>query len=98
MVYLDKHNVNGTFIIPSLLKTALKINKQNNIIDSNPLPLSHRIHDELYAKHPEISLHYATVNPLNELSLRNLKEGGYEEVEIILAIKTKNGKRMMYDR
>jgi hypothetical protein len=89
MVYIDNSNVNGTFIVPALLKAALK---KAGPLENKKVGLSAAIHMELYKKHPDIELHYATVNPKNVLSLSNLIEYGYEEIEIILAIKTKNGK------
>lgn len=89
MVYIDKQDINGTFVVPKFLKQALKVCKKVERI--NEKPLSAMIHTELFRKHPEITLHYATVNPNNKHSLNSLLENGYEIVEIVLAMKTKGG-------
>lgn len=89
MVYIDKHDVNGTFVVPKFLKQALKVYKKIERVDEKPI--SAMIHIELFKRHPEITLHYATVNPNNKQSLSSLLENGYEIVELVLAIKTKEG-------
>jgi hypothetical protein len=91
VIYIDQNNVNGTVIIPSKLKKALK--KYNNQdLEINYTPISALIHIKLFSLHPEIKVHYASVNPMNTLSVRALLENGYEHIESIFAIQTQNGK------
>ena len=91
-IYIDKLDVNGTVVLPSELKKALKRYRgQEKEIDNVP-QISLLIHMKLYALHPEIETHYASVNPNNTLSMNALLDNGYEHIESILAMKTKNGK------
>lgn len=90
MVYIDKDNINGTFIVPKFLKQAIKLHSIDKSEENKSL--SAMIHIELFKKHPEVTLHYATVNPNNKHSLNSLLDNGYEITEIILAIQTKDGK------
>ncbi len=90
-VFIDKNDVNGTFIIPSLLRKVFKKYK-GCTMNIEGMPLSSYIHKQLFALHPEIEIHYASVNPKNKLSLNNLIDNGYEFIECILAMKTINGK------
>jgi uncharacterized protein YneF (UPF0154 family) len=92
MIYIDIFNVNGTFIIPTLLKKVLK---ENGPINNKKMSLSQATHTELFKKHPEVEVHFATVNPKNLLSISNLLEFGYENIEMVLAIKTKNGIKLI---
>lgn len=90
-VYIDKQDINGTFILPSELKKALKTYNGQEL-EIQHTPISALIHIKLFALHPEIEIHYASVNPINTLSMNALLDNGYEHIESILAIKTKNGK------
>jgi hypothetical protein len=90
MIYIDINNYNGTFLLPNLLKKAFKILKQNNISFNKKL-ITPQIHLQLFKKHKDVNFHYASVNPKNKLSLDRLIENGYEPIEIILSIPTKNG-------
>ena len=91
MIAIDRENVNSTFIMPNLLKKALKIYKnEEKEIDHTSLALL--MHKRLFEKHPEVNIHFARVNPKNIQSLRSLLKHGYEEIEVILAMKTKKGK------
>lgn len=90
-VYIDKQDINGTIIIPSELKKALKRYKGEEL-EIHHTQISALIHIRLYELHPEIEIHYASVNPNNTLSMNALLENGYEHIESILAIKTKDGK------
>jgi hypothetical protein len=91
LIYLNKNNENSTFILPNLLKIALKKYK-NQKKETDNVPLSTLVHKIFFEKLPDIETHYARVNPENKLSLTGLIDNGYEIVELILAIKTKNGK------
>ena len=93
-VFIDKNDINGTFIVPELLKNAFKKYKGQklNIQDK---PLSAYVHIALFKLHPEIKIHYASVNPKNKLSIKSLTDNGYELIECILAIKTVDGKVSM---
>jgi hypothetical protein len=87
MIYIDVNNINGTFLLPDLLKKAIKNVDMSDIKDT----LTAKIHSALFKDNPEVELHYATVNPNNTLSLKALLENGYEIVEHTLVFKTKNG-------
>jgi len=87
MIYIDINNVNGTFLLPHLLKKAIQNVDIRDVKDT----LTARIHSALFKDNPEVELHYATVNPNNTASLSALLENGYEMVEYTLAFKTKNG-------
>lgn len=91
LIYLNKNDVNSTFILPNLLKKALKKYK-NQKKETDFMPLGALIHKKFFENLPEIKTHYARVNPENKLSLRTLIDNGYEIVEYVLAIKTENGK------
>lgn len=91
MISIDNDNVNSTFVMPNLLKNALKHYK-NEDLEIRHKPIALLMHTRLYEKHPEVTIHFARVNPKNEHSLKSLIRHGYEEIEIILALKTKNGK------
>jgi hypothetical protein len=93
-IYIDKNDVNGTFIIPELLKRVLKKHK-NQKLNIQDKSLSAYVHIALFKLHPEIKVHYASVNPNNKLSLKSLIDNGYELIESILAIKTEDGKVVM---
>jgi hypothetical protein len=90
VVFIDNNDVNGTFVIPEFLKKAFKTYKGQklNIQDKT---LSAYIHIELFKLHPEIKVHFASVNPNNTMSVNALIENGYEHIESILAIRTENG-------
>lgn len=90
-IFIDNKDINGTFILPHLLKKALKEYKDQKM-NIDEMPLSSYIHKQLFKLHPEIKVHYASVNPNNKLSFNNLMENGYEFIECILAMKTENGK------
>jgi hypothetical protein len=90
-IYIDKNDVNGTFILPNLLKKAL-VKYKTQKLNIGDKPLSAHIHIKLFELHPEIKTHYASVNPENKASLNSLIDNGYEFIECILAIKTENGK------
>jgi len=90
MIYIDKNDVNGTFLLPPLLKTAFKeLKKRKDDFDIRTI--TPQIHIQLFKNHPDVSVHFATVNPNNILSLRALLDNGYEHIETVLAIKTENG-------
>lgn len=90
MIYIDKNNVNGTFLLPPLLKKAFKeLKKRNENFDIKSI--TPQTHIQLFKNHPDVTVHFATVNPNNILSLRALIENGYEHIETVLAIKTENG-------
>ena len=90
MIYIDKNNVNGTFLLPSLLKRAFKeLRKRNESFDIRSI--TPQTHIQLFKNHPDVTVHFATVNPTNLLSLRALVENGYEHIETVLAIKTEDG-------
>jgi hypothetical protein len=90
MIYIDKNNVNGTFMLPSLLKKAFKeLRKRNESFDIRSI--TPQTHIQLFKNHPDVTVHFATVNPTNVLSLRALTENGYEHIETVLAIKTESG-------
>jgi hypothetical protein len=89
VIYLKKDDNIGTFVLPSLLKKALKtFNKK----EMEPHPLSAMIHREVFKDNPDVEVFFAKVNPENMLSVNALMEHGYEPIEITLAIKTKDGK------
>jgi hypothetical protein len=90
MIYIDYKNFNGTFLMPNLLKNAIK-NLKNKNIKFDKDDITPQIHIELFKKHPEVTVHYASINPKNKLSLDALLKNGYEQVEIILAFTTENG-------
>lgn len=90
MIYIDKNNFNGTFLLPSLLKTAFKELKNKNIEFDKDL-ITPQTHLQLLKKHKDVEVHYASINPKNKLSYDGLIKNGYEPVEIILAITAKNG-------
>lgn len=91
-IYIDKNNFNGTFLLPNLIKKCFKDLKQKNIEIDKTL-ITPQIHMELFKKHKEVNLHYASVNPNNQLSLKALIDNGYEPVELVLVMTTdKTGK------
>jgi len=92
-VYVDKRDINGTIIIPSKLKKALKKYKDKDL-EISKMPISALIHFNLFKLHPEIETHYASVNPNNILSINALIQNGYEHIESIFSMKTKNGKAL----
>jgi len=90
MIFIDKNNVNGTFLLPPLLKKAFKeLKKRNEPFDIKTI--TPQIHIQLFKNHPDVKVHFATVNPNNTLSMRALLDNGYEHIETVLAIKTENG-------
>lgn len=91
MIYIDVNNFNGTFLLPDLIKKAIKDLKQKNIkIDKDEI--TPQIHIELFKKHKDVEIHYASINPENKLSFQSLLKNGYEPIELILSITTKDGK------
>ena len=88
-IHLDSSNFTGTIIMPSLLRIALKYFKTQNI-DINPLDLTPKIFYDLYEKHKDVEVFYASVNPTNTLSMNALLKYGYEPIEIIYAMKNVN--------
>lgn len=90
MIYIDANNVNGTFLLPWLVKQAFKeLRKRNETFDIRTI--TPQTHIQLFRKHPDVKIHYATVNPKNTLSLRAMIDNGYEHIESVLAIKTEDG-------
>lgn len=87
MIYIDINNVSGTFILPDLLKKAVRNVKTSEIKKT----LSAKIHIALFKDNPEVEFHYANVNPDNKLSMNALLENGYEIVEHVLVFRLKNG-------
>jgi hypothetical protein len=94
LIYINKYDVNSTFIVPNMLKSAIRKIGKNNLKNelSGKQRLSYLIHTTLFSLHPEIETHYATVSTSNKLSLDTLTYHGYEVIEYVLAMKTKNGK------
>jgi hypothetical protein len=90
MIYIDINNFNGTFLLPNLLKKALKDLKQKNI-KINKDEIASKSHIELFKRHKDVEIHYASINPKNKLSYESLLRNGYESVELIMTITTKNG-------
>jgi hypothetical protein len=90
MIYIDENNFNGTFLLPNLLKIALKNLKNKNINFDKDL-ITPQTHLQLLKIHKEVEVHYASINPKNKLSYDGLIKNGYEPVEMILAITSKNG-------
>jgi hypothetical protein len=90
-IYIDKQDVNGTILLSNKIKIAFKKYKGEDL-EVNYKPISAIIHIKLFELHPEIEVHYASVNPNNFLSIKALLENGYEHIESILSITTKNGK------
>jgi len=100
MFYHDINSTSGTFIPPYLLKKAIKfyrslgediyINKENSI--------ALQVYILFYKLHPEITTHYAKVNPNNKLSLQALLNHGYELIEYVLVQETVNGDRVKTGR
>ena len=91
-LYLHVDNVNSTFIIPHLLKKALKFLKENHIFYKKHQKISILTHELLFEKHKEIKTHFASINPKNTLSRDALLEFGYEPIETIFVAYTDNGK------
>lgn len=90
MIYIDKNDVNGTFLLPYLLKKAFReLKKRNEPFDIRSI--TPQTHIQLFKNHPDVTVHFATVNPNNVLSLRALIENGYEHIETVLAMKTEDG-------
>lgn len=90
MIYIDANNVNGTFLLPWLVKHAFReLRKRNERFDIRAI--TPQTHIQLFRKHPDVNVHYATVNPKNMLSVRAMLDNGYEHIESVLAIKTENG-------
>ena len=90
MIYIDINNFNGTFLLPDLIKKALINLKQKNI-KINKDDITPQIHIELFKKHKDVEVHYASINPENKLSYQSLLKNGYEPIELTLSITTKNG-------
>jgi hypothetical protein len=90
-IYLHIDDVNSTFLLPNLLRKALKFLKENNI-PYNKEEITPQVQLLLFKKHEDVKCHFASVNPKNKLSLNGLIENGYEPIEIKLVMYTKNGK------
>ena len=90
MIYIDVNNVNGTFLVPSFVKTAFKeLKKRNEYFDIRQItPQTHIL---LFRAHPDVNVHYATANPGNTLSIKAMLDNGYEHIESVFAMKTENG-------
>lgn len=90
--YIDYSDTYGMFLLPSQLKKALKLyGKKNTELEIRPEPISVVAFKRMIELHPEITLYRATANPKNTLSRTVMVNGGHEEVEIILAIETRDG-------
>lgn len=90
MFYLDQDNITGLFILPSLLKQAIKKIGSKNVIKYTSLAAM--VYLEAARMHPEVEVCYAKINPKNKLSLNGLLEVGLEPIEMTFCLKTKNGK------
>jgi len=88
-IHLDNTNFTGTFLIPSLLKTAIKYFKSKNIF-INHLDLTPKLFLDLAKRHTDVEVFYASVNPNSTLSVNALSKYGYEPIETIFAMKFKN--------
>jgi hypothetical protein len=90
MFYLDQDYITGIFILPTLLKKAIKKIGNKNIIKYDTLAAM--VYLEAARLHPEVEVCYAKINPKNKLSLNSLLNVGLEPIEMTFCLKTKNGK------
>jgi len=96
-IYIDKYNVNGTFLLPNLLKEAIKTYREDFRKERDQSDLSITAHIKLFELHPEVEYHYATANPKNIISLTAMQKAGYEITEIVLVRRTKDGKMIDHE-
>jgi hypothetical protein len=91
--YIDHEDVYGIFLLPKYVKQALKKHKKKNTeLVTRPEPLSVLAFKVMILLHPEIKTFYAKVNPKNTLSRSVMIRGGHQEEEIILSIKSVDGR------
>jgi hypothetical protein len=85
---------------PSLLKKAIKFYRScgKNIVINKENSIALQVYILFYKLHPEITTHYAVVNPNNKLSLQALLDHGYELVGYVLAQETVEGERVKTSR
>jgi len=100
MFYHDINSTSGTFIPPSLLKKAMKFyrSRGEDIVINKENSVALQVYILFYKLHPEITTHYAVVNPNNKLSLQALLNHGYELVEYVLVQETVDGERVKTSR
>jgi len=100
MFYHDINSTSGTFVPPSLLKKAIKFYRScgKNIVINKENSIALQVYILFYKLHPEITTHYAVVNPNNKLSLQALLDHGYELVGYVLAQETVEGERVKTSR
>jgi len=92
-VYIDCNNTWGIFILPSLLKIALKkYKKENTELYNNKQHLSYLVLKNLVKLNPNITSFYAKVNSKNTLSLNALLNAGFTPKTIIFETKSLNGR------
>jgi hypothetical protein len=96
-IYIDKDNINGTFLLPSLLKKAVKTYKDDFKKEREQSAFTKTAHIKLFELHPDVEYHYATANPKNTLSLDGMQNLGYEIIEIVLVRRTKDGKMIDHE-
>lgn len=90
IIFIDIDDNISEFLLPSLIKKAIKKYKQENLVPIK-IPLSALIHMTFFKKHPEITRYYASANPFNNLSINAMVKNGYEPIEIIYSMATENG-------
>ena len=88
-IYTDKNNYTGTFLLPSLIKIAIKKYGKENF---NAEKIGIKAHTLMYEDLPEINVFYHCINPKNTLSLKGASRIGWELTELVFSCKTQNGK------
>jgi hypothetical protein len=87
-IYTDKNNYTGTFLMPSLIKIAMKKYGRKNFTYNN---VSYEAHILMYKDLSQETVFYHSINPKNILSLKSAFKTGWPLTEMIFSIKTKNG-------
>lgn len=89
VIYVDTHNILGLFFLNVEIKKVFKEQKIKKL--SRLYSLCEYVCREMFKLHPDITVHYALINPKNSFSRLGLQRGGFEEIGILYAIETKNG-------
>jgi hypothetical protein len=87
-IYTDKNNYTGTFLMPNLIKKAIKKYGRDGFTYDSIIYKAHKL---MYKNLPEVTVFYHSINPKNILSLRGAFKTTWDLSEIIFSCKTKNG-------
>lgn len=74
-IHVSKKQEGGLFVLPSHLRKALYKYGVKNIVLND---ISLQAFNQLFTKHPEIDIIYASANPKNKLSQNALERAGFK--------------------